>query len=573
PPVVLHETFQPVSTRTARPGVVCFDLGQNASTMVKIVVEGAAGSEITVRYGETTYEDGTILMPDPLFKEFETGVYSTIYLRGDGKPEEWSPDFSFTCARYIQVEGVALEPGQGRPVIHSAVGQHVSSASRRLGTMETDKEDVNALLKALYWSFASNLFSYHTDCPQIEKFGWLEVTHLLAPATQYIRDVEALYTKILDDIIEAQESSGLVPTMAPEIRYMCGPLHDTITWGCAICFLPDILLRYYGSTHVISKVYRPAIRYMEYIRTKERKGGLIEHGLGDWGRDIAFGNLQANIETAVYYRCLQCLEMMARELSLWDEAEQFKQWATRIYDVYNRHLLVTDDPGRPYAYYTSLDNYPERDLQAISQAVALQFGLVPTEHRRAVESAFLDDVADCRIRSGEIGLRYLFNTLDDVGRPDIVLAMARQEEHPSYMRFLRRGETTLLEFWQDDCRSKSHDMLGSIYEWFYAAVLGVKPLSNAYKTFSIAPPYRSEFGFVEGTVDCPYGKIEVRLERREDQGYSLGLRIPTSTVATLRLPDETSRAEISRNGIAKGTAEGMDVELRPGMYIVSIHAP
>jgi hypothetical protein len=27
------------------------------------------------------------------------------------------------------------------------------------------------------------------------------------------------------------------------------------------------------------------------------------------------------------------------------------------------------------------------------------------------------------------------------------------------MRFLRRGETTLLEFWQDECRSKCHDML------------------------------------------------------------------------------------------------------------------
>ena len=34
---------------------------------------------------------------------------------------------------------------------------------------------------------------------------------------------------------------------------------------------------------------------MEYIATKERDGGLIEHDLGDWGADIAFGNNQANI--------------------------------------------------------------------------------------------------------------------------------------------------------------------------------------------------------------------------------------------------------------------------------------
>jgi hypothetical protein len=77
PPVCRHETFRPVKTTSPRPGVVCFDLGQNASTMVKVVVEGSAGSEITIRYAETVYEDGTVKMPDPLFKEFETNVYST----------------------------------------------------------------------------------------------------------------------------------------------------------------------------------------------------------------------------------------------------------------------------------------------------------------------------------------------------------------------------------------------------------------------------------------------------------------------------------------------------------------
>ncbi|KAF5015134.1 hypothetical protein F66182_13638, partial [Fusarium sp. NRRL 66182] len=211
--------------------------------------------------------------------------------------------------------------------------------------MRTDKEDVNSLLNALYWTFQSNLFSYHTDCPQIEKFGWLEVTHLLAPATQYIRDMESLYSKILDDILDAQEPNGLVPTMAPEMRYMCGPLHDTITWGGAICLLPDILLRYYDSTHVIPKVYPAAVRYMEYMKMKERKGGLIEHGLGDWGRDIAFGNHQANIETAIYYRCLQCVAIMATELGKVNEAAHFTEWADRIAKVYNKHLLVTDDPS------------------------------------------------------------------------------------------------------------------------------------------------------------------------------------------------------------------------------------
>ncbi|KUJ13951.1 uncharacterized protein LY89DRAFT_709004 [Mollisia scopiformis] len=547
PPVIRRETFHPISTSSPRPGVVCFDLGQNASTMVKIVVEGQAGSEITIRYGETAYEDGTIKMPDPLFKEFETKVYSTFFLAGTGSPEVWEPEFSFTSARYIQIDGVSLEVNSNLPIIHSAVGQHVSSASRRLGSMTTDKEDVNALLSALKWTFASNLFSYHTDCPQIEKFGWLEVTHLLAPATQYMVDMESLYTKILLDILDAQEPNGLVPTMAPEIRYMCGPLHDTITWGCALIFIPDILRKYYGSTHTIPRMYRAGERYMQYIKTKERKGGLIEHGLGDWGRGIAHGNAQANIETAVYHECLKCMERFAQILDLPNEAVRWGNEAARIYEVYNKHLLVTDDPNHPFAYYTSLDNPPARDRDAVCQAVALQFNMVPDIYKADVTHAFLDDVSDGRLRSGEIGLRYLFLTLHDINRPDLVLQMARQEEHPSYMRFLRRGETTLLEFWQDECRSKCHDMLGSILEW------------DGWRDFVVSPPYENEFGAVRGTFECP-----------EDGVVRLELVIPMSTEARVMLPLGAKSVRLSREGGEMREVEGESVRLRHGRYVIHI---
>ncbi|KAF2165015.1 glycoside hydrolase family 78 protein [Zasmidium cellare ATCC 36951] len=538
PPVVLHETFHPISTKTLKPGIVAFDLGQNSSIMPKISIKGDAGSEVIIRYAETVDDQGFVLMPDPLFKEFETHVYSKIVLAGTGDFEVWQPDFSFTSARYIQVEGVSLEAGQSLPLIESAVGQHVSSAARCLGSVRTDRDDVNQLINACYWTYSSNLFSYHTDCPQIEKFGWLEVTHLLFPATQYVRDIEALHSKILEDILDAQEPSGFIPNMAPDTRFMCGPMRNCITWSCAVCFIPDLLKKYYGVTHMIKKVYPSAVRFVEYMQSWERKGGLIMHGLGDWGRDIAFGNLQANIETAVYHKCVKCLEMMAIELGKAGDAERFKTWAAEIYSVYNDHLLVTNDPEHPQSYYTSLDDHPRRDRHAVAQAIALQFGMVPAEHIADVQKTFLADVADGVMRSGEIGLRYLFITLDDLRRPDLVLKMARQEDHPSYMRFLRRGETTLLEFWQDDCRSKCHDMLGTIYEWFYAAVLGIKPIEDAYRTFSIRPPYESEFDEVQGNVDCPYGQIKVHFRRERDAGkVLLDLVVPVSTTATLELPD------------------------------------
>ncbi|KAK3897252.1 bacterial alpha-L-rhamnosidase-domain-containing protein [Staphylotrichum tortipilum] len=570
PPVTLHETIHPVSTKTLAPGIVSFDLGQNMSTMVRIEVSGPAGAEVTVRYSESVDEHGAVFMPDPLFKEFEYGVYSKITLSGVGV-ESWEPDFSFTSARYIQVEGVAVEPDQGLPMIHSIVGRHVSSAARRLGSLTTDKDDVNALINMCYWSFVSNLFSYHTDCPQIEKFGWLEVTHLLAPATQYIRDMESLYTKILDDIADAQEADGLVPTMAPEMRYMCGPLHDTISWGCAIAFLPELIQRYYGSTYTFERIYGPCTRYLDYLRTKERKGGLIEHGLGDWGRDIAFGNLQANIETAIYHQCLRNVAHMAAALDRPADEAEYLAHAARIRAVYNTHLLLPEGTSsHPHAFYTTLDTPNTPTLTAVAQAIALQFHLAPAALIPQIQHSLLTSCSDNRLRAGEIGLKYLFNTLTDLRRHDMVLAMARQEEHPSYMRFLRRGETTLPEFWQDECRSKCHDMLGSVYEWCYEGVLGVRVLDAGYRRWSVRPPAGSEFGEVRGTVECPYGRIEVRWEAK-GSGGRLRVRVPVGTVGVVLLPGEGTVVKVLREGWKEARRMvGRSFELEHGTYEAEI---
>lgn len=571
PPVILHETFEPKKSTTLEPGIVSFDFGQNMTTMIKLQVSGPPGSEVIVRFSETIGEDGRVLMPDPLFKQFETGVFCKFTLAGTDI-EICEPDFCFTSARYIQVEGVALEEGRNLPVLRSIVSRHVSSAARRLGALKTDKEDVNSLINMCYWSFVSNLFSYHTDCPQIEKFGWLEVTHLLAPATQYIRDMESLYSKILDDIVDAQEPNGLCPTMAPEIRYMCGPLHDTITWGGAVALLPEILRFYYDSTHVFEKLFDPCVRYMEYMTTKEREGGLIEHGLGDWGRDIAFGNNQANIETAIYYRCLRNTQRMAHELGKAKAEARFSEWADRIARVYNEKLLVTDKTLYPYAFYTSRDDPVKRDRNMVAQAMALQFNLVPQQCISDVQHAFLEDCAASgnRIQAGEIGLKYIWNTLTDLDRPDIVLEMARQQEHPSYMRFLRRGETTLNEFWQDACRSKCHDMLGTIYEWCCETVLGLKPETEAYRTWTVKPPLKSEFKHVVGIMDCPYGLIEIEYEKDDEGKVGMKVTVPTSTTGFLVLPRDESEVMVTRISGQPTKRAGRKIGLKPGKYMLQI---
>ena len=68
---------------------------------------------------------------------------------------------------------------------------------------------------------------------------------------------------------------------------------------------------------------------MDYLYTEEDEGGLIEHGLGDRGRDIAFGNHKANIEIAIHYKYLRNVDLMARELGYEEGAEEYGAWAER----------------------------------------------------------------------------------------------------------------------------------------------------------------------------------------------------------------------------------------------------
>jgi hypothetical protein len=536
PALTAIETRTPVEVTEPRPGTLVFDLGQNMSTMVELSAVGDAGDRIVVRYGETLGDDGVLVMPDPEFSEFGTHVYSTFTLAGTGEPETWQPDFSYAGARWVQLEGVAPmddDGSSGLPRITDVRGHFVSSASARTGTMTTDVDDANAILAVLEPTFASNLQSLHTDCPQIEKFGWLEVVHLLANGTQYIRDVEDLYTKILRDVMRAQDSDGLVPTMAPEIRYMTGPFRDSIAWGSVIVYLPKFLVDAYDSTGMLAEAYPAAARYMSYLQGKEVLGGIIRHGLGDWGVSGAYGNGHANLETAIYIDCLRIMASFADRLGRLADAVAYRNKASEITRVYNEHLLEADPETGRYRY-VNRDGLPT-SITAVNQAAALQFGLVPAEHRDDVVAAFLAEAEKATFETGEIGMRYLFLQLADLKRSDIWMRMARREEHPSYMRFIRRGETTLPEFWADEVRSKNHDMLGHALEYFWRGVLGLRSLESGYRVFAVDPDYTGEFASVSADFASPRGTISLSIDRGA-QSTRIHVTVPANTSAVVTLP-------------------------------------
>ena len=97
----------------------------------------------------------------------------------------------------------------------------------------------------------NNEVSLFTDCPHREKLGWLEQTHLVAPGLMFNNDMRGLYAATEQNMADAQEADGMVPTIAPQYTKF-GPKYaiydDSPEWGSARVLAPwsclSVLWRY-----------------------------------------------------------------------------------------------------------------------------------------------------------------------------------------------------------------------------------------------------------------------------------------------------------------------------------------
>ena len=121
---------------------------------------------------------------------------------------------------------------------------------------------------------------------------------------------------------------------------------------------------------------------------------------------------------------------------------------------------------------------------------------------------------------------------------DIVHDMILQKEHPSYYRFVEKGETCLPEFWSDEARSRDHDMMGSILEWFYRYVAGISS-EDGYSSIRIEPRLPKALDWAECRYQSLTGLVEVSVRRKEGGRLEVSCRIPANTVGTLEVNGKT----------------------------------
>jgi alpha-L-rhamnosidase len=548
--------FEGVSaTRVSHPSSssTIYDLGQNIAGWPEIEVQGTAGVTVRLIAGELLDASGFVTQRSANAFPDSANIF-TYTLRG-GAPERWHPRFSYYGFRYVEVSTSGGEVNllhlRGR-VLHANLSTD--------GIFASSSDLLNRIHLLIDRAMLSNLFSVITDCPQREKLGWLEQTHLAGAALMYNYGLAALYAKVSNDMQDAQTATGLIPDTAPEFEVFPGPFRDSPEWGSAVVLSPWIAYQFYGDLEPLREHYDSMLRYAAYLKSRSQDG-LLTFGLGDW-YDIGPG--QPGISkltspgvtaTASYYELLTDLSKIATILRKSDDATRFANEATAVRQAFNRHFFNPD-----------INQYDTGSQTA--NAMPLVVGLAPEDRRDAILGSLIADIHahHNHVTAGDIGFHYVVRALTDGDRSDVLYNVLMRTDSPSYGYQLARGATTLTESWDANPNSsQNHFMLGHAEEWFYRGLAGIeidlsKTGAERLRLHAALPDSLQQAG---ATFQSALGKVSSSWQRNTTR-VCWTLDIPVQALVTL---PKGYRQLMSINGRPPSEhARPSQFILKPGRY-------
>jgi alpha-L-rhamnosidase len=521
-PMRVTEALPAVTVVERAPGTHVVDLGQNMVGWVRLAVEGERGTRVQVRFAEMLNADGSLYLDNLR----SARPLDTYVLKGGG-PEVYEPRFTFHGFRYVEVTGL---PHLGPDAI---TGRVVHSDTPRSGWFECSDELVNQLWRNINWGQRGNFVSVPTDCPQRdERLGWLADAQVFLPTAALNMDVAAFMTKWGDDLLDAQSPDGAYPDVAPRLTL---ERDGAPAWADAGVIVPWLMWQRYGDRRLVERHWDAMERYMAYLLRHNpdllwtaRRG----NDYGDW-LSVGADTPRDVLATAYWAYDAKLMSEMARALGRDDRAEHYERLRTGIVAAFNR-AYVRDDACIA------------GDTQTV-YLLALHMDLLPTHLRaRAAERLVADiEAHDGHLTTGFIGVGLLCPVLSRMGYSEVAHRLLHEDTFPSWGYSIRHGATTIWERWDGwtehagfqtpMMNSFNHYSLGSVGQWLYEHVAGIRAAGAGYERVLIAPE-PGELEWARASYQSVRGRI-VSSWRRQEGEFALEVEIPANVFATVVMPD------------------------------------
>jgi alpha-L-rhamnosidase len=567
-PVQIHSEIKPVSVKTTGEGNYIFNMGQNFAGMLRLNnVKGNKGDTISIRFGEMLHPDGR-LMTENLRMARATATY---ILKGDPAGETWTQRFTFFGYQYVEISGL-----QSPPDLDAITGLVLTTMTPDAGFIETDNELVNQLYSNIVWTQRSNFIDIPTDCPQRdERLGWTGDAQVYVNAATYNTDIAAFFTKWTVDLNDAQRADNTYPIYAPapQVRRT-----DTYSpgWSEAGIIIPYTLFRTYGDTRIVERFWPNMLAYIRFMEDKS-DGNMIykeasfedispKGGFGDW---LSIGKkTPPDMLASIYFAyCASMMHEMAQAIGEDTDAAYFEKLTTDIRQAFKKHytdgegMFITNAEayGDGAGYVDGRMGFSGHTQTAYANAIFKNM-LNPDE--KTIAGKHLADLIaanDDKLTTGFLGVRPLLPALSDVGRSDLAYMLLLNEDYPSWLFEVVNGATTIWERWDSYIKgvgfknnagmnSFNHYAFGSVNEWMFGNMAGIKTDLPGYRRFTIKPEIAEEgIGFVKASYRSINGEIVSSWEKLSEQEVSYQFVVPVNTTALIAISAKSLDA-LSENG-------------------------
>jgi len=299
-----------------------------------------------------------------------------------------------------------------------------------------------------------------------------------------------------------------------------------IGWGLAHPLLLAQLYQYYGDRRIVEEHFEAARTWVDLLE-RHSDDHIIDRCIGD--HESLDPKPIELIATAHFFQAASLVAEFANTLGRSEEEARYRQLALEIKNAFVERFL---EPGTGRFGIAT---------QA-AQATALHLGLAPDgEVERAVQR-MVDEVLvthDGHIATGIFGTKYLLSALSRTGHADVAYRMVDEPSYPGWGYMLEQGATTLWETWaeSDDVYSQNHPMFGSVSEWSYKFLAGIRPEERAvgFDRFWIAPTIPEGLDGVAASYESVRGTISSSWRLEDDLLY-FDVEIPVNTTAVVQLP-------------------------------------
>ncbi len=538
------------SVAEPKPGVYVFDLAQNMVGVAQLKVAVPAGTEIVLKHGEMLNDDGTVYTENLRYAKA-----TDRYIAKGGGVETWTPRFTFHGFRYVEVHGlptgcrcltgIQSEIGPKRSAVNFPEGNsdegavhHQSSIAlsgqvwmsnvEETASFECSDPKVNRLFENIRWGFRGNYLEVPTDCPQRdERLGWTGDTQMFIRSASYLADIRPFFKKWLVDLNDAQHPDGGYPDVAP---FMGTLNHGLAAWSDAGIICPYVLWQQYNDLSLVRPWWNQMKAFMASICAEgNRHNDQTEPTYGDW---LNIDSPTPNRLIGRAYRAYDArlMQEMAEAMGETADAAFFAKEADKSRTCFRDELI-------------------EEGAVAVktqtAAALAIVMELVDGDDLEAAKLALVECVEQNNgyLTTGFIGTGYLCPALTKAGRGDLAVQLLLNEDYPSWLYEVNNGATTIWERWNSwteengfgdvGMNSFNHYAFGSVCEWMFESLAGIKPGAPGFQTLEIEPCFTDKLDFVKASYESVQGKISIHW-KKEGAGFVVELETPVP--AKIRLP-------------------------------------